>query len=111
MKTSAAFVASIVLLTLFTEACSAAATTLTGITNQYRFDDGSGNIAVDSVGGNQAVLHNFGVGGQWIAGKFGGGVNYTNENAYVITNSPISAGTANQFSISFWSKLNSRPNN
>ncbi len=86
-------------------------TTLPEITNQYRFDDGSGTTAVDSVGGNHAVLHNFGAGNsQWIAGTFGSGVNYTNENEYVITNSPISAGAANQFSVSFWSRLNSRPN-
>lgn len=100
-----------VLLITSTEVCLADSTTLPGIMHQYQFDDGSGTTAVDSVGGNHAVLHNFGAGNsQWIAGKFGSGVNYTNENAYVITNSPISASTASQFSVSFWSRLNSRPN-
>jgi hypothetical protein len=86
--------------------------TLPGITNEYRFDDGNGTIAIDSVAGNNTVLHNFGVGNaQWIPGVFGGAVNYTNETAYVITDSAISASSGNQFSVSFWSRLNSKPNN
>jgi hypothetical protein len=100
----------VVLLTAPAEVCLAASTTLADITNQYRLDDGSGTNAIDSVGGNQAVLHNFGVGTTWILGKFGSGVNYNNENAYVITDSPISASSATQFSVSFWSRLNSKPN-
>ena len=56
----------VVLLTISANLCLAQSATLPGITNQYRFDDGSGTIAVDSVGGNQAVLHNFGAGNaQW----------------------------------------------
>jgi hypothetical protein len=100
----------VVLLTLSAKVCLAVSTTLAGITNEYRFDDGSGTIAVDSVGGDQAVLHNFGAGTPWIVGKFGSGVNYLNENAYVITDSPIAASSASQFSVSFWSRLNSKPN-
>ena len=89
----------------------ASAVTLAGVTNEYRFDEGSGTSAADSVGGNHAALQNVGGGNaQWITGMFGGGVNYTNENATIITNSPIAASSASQFSVSFWSRLNSRPN-
>src|ERR1700674_1239282 len=79
-------------------------TTLPGIVDEYRFDDGSGTVAVDSVGDKNASLINFDPGNsQWIAGMFGGGLNFTNPSAYTITNSPISS---NQFSVSFWSLLN-----
>jgi hypothetical protein len=85
--------------------------TLPGITDEYRLDDGSGTTTVDSVGGNNATLQSFGAGNsQWITGEFGGGVSYINPNAYIITNSPIALSSANQFSVSFWSRLNSRPN-
>src|SRR5687768_11622529 len=93
---------SVVLLTVSADVCLSDSTTLPGIMHQFRFDDGSGTAAVDSTGGNHAVLHNFGAGNsQWIAGTFGSGVNYANENAYVITNSPIAAGAVSQFSVSF----------
>lgn len=96
---------------LLSTAPVAVAVTLPGITNEYRLDEGSGTFTADSVGGNQAALQNFGAGNaQWINGMFAGGVNYTNENAYIITDTPISASNASQFSVSFWSRLNSRPN-
>jgi hypothetical protein len=86
----------------------AAPTTLPGIIDEYRFDDSSGTVAVDSVGGKNASLINFGVGNsQWITGMFGGGLNFTNPSAYTITNAPISS---NQFSVSFWSLLNAKAN-
>jgi hypothetical protein len=89
----------------------AAAVSLSGITNEYRFDEGTGTSAADSVGGNNATLQNFGVGNaQWVKGMFGGGVKYTDDNSYVITNSALSTGSASQFSVSFWSRLDSRPN-
>ncbi len=101
----------VVLLTVSAEVCLADTPTLAEVRHEYQFDDGSGTIAVDSVGGNHAALHNFGVGNtQWIPGTFGSGVNYADENAYVITDSPSSVGSASQFSVSFWSRLNSRPN-
>jgi hypothetical protein len=87
------------------------AVTVSGITNRYAFDEGSGTTAIDGVGGNNATLQAFGVGNsQWITGMFGGAVNYINEDAYVVTNSPLAAGSASQFSVSFWTRLNSRPN-
>lgn len=87
------------------------AITFSGITNKFQFDEGSGTGAADSVGGNQATLQSFGGGNaQWITGMFGGGVKFTNEDAYVISASPIAASSASQFSVSFWSRLDSRPN-
>src|SRR4051794_38663073 len=89
----------------------APAVTLSGITNEYRLDEGTGTVSADSVGGNQASLQLFGGGNaQWVNGVFGGGLKYTNEDAYAITSSPIAASSANQFSVSFWSRLDSRPN-
>jgi hypothetical protein len=87
------------------------ATIFSGLTNEYRLDEGSGTVAADSVVGNQAALQSFGGGNsQWISGMFGAGVKYTNEDAYIITDSPIAASSASQFSVSFWSRLDSRPN-
>jgi hypothetical protein len=102
---------TLAILLLFTGARFATAVTLPGITNEYRFDEGTGTIAADSVGGNQASLQLFGGGNaQWINGMFGAGLKYTNDDAYAITTSPIAASSANQFSVSFWSRLDSRPN-
>ncbi len=98
---------------LFQFPLPAAATTLelSGITDEYRLDDGNGTTAADSAGGIPASLQAFGTGNsQWITGIFGGAVDYTNENAYIITNSPLAAGGANQFSVSFWARLDSIPN-
>src|SRR4051794_35794658 len=90
----------------------ATATILAGITNEYRFDEGTGTVAADSVGGNQASLQFFGGGNaQWINGMFGSGLKYTNDDAYALTNAPIAVSSANQFSVSFWSRLDNRPNN
>jgi hypothetical protein len=78
--------------------------TLPGLTNEYRFDDGSGTTAVDSIGANNATLSSFSPGnGQWISGMFGGGLKITNASAYTITNAPI---PSNLFSVSFWTRLN-----
>jgi Concanavalin A-like lectin/glucanases superfamily len=85
--------------------------TLPGMTNEYRLDDGSGTTTVDSVGGDNATLQSFGAGNsEWIDGEFGSAVKYVNQNAYIITNSPIALSAANQFSVSFWSRLDSLPN-
>jgi hypothetical protein len=85
--------------------------TLPGMTNEYRLNDGSGTTAADSVGGNNAALQSFAAGNsQWITGEFGGAVNITNANSYLITNSANSLSAANQFSVSFWSRLNGTPN-
>jgi len=90
---------------------SASAITLPGITNQYQFDEGAGTNTADSVGGNNATLQAFGGGNsQWITGMFGGAVKFTNEDAYVITNAAIAVSSAPQFSVSLWTRLDSRPN-
>jgi hypothetical protein len=82
--------------------------TLTGLAHHYRFDDGSGTTAVDSVGGINATLQNFGGGNaQWTSGIFGGALNFTNASSYALTNSAISTDA---FSVSFWVRLNAHPN-
>ena len=61
-------------------------------------------MAIDSVGGNDAVLENFGLGNaQWIAGMFNGALNFTNQDAYAITTSPIASDV---LTVTFWSRLN-----
>jgi hypothetical protein len=70
-----------------------------------------GTSAADSIGGNHAALQFFGGGNaQWITGMFGGGLKMTNEDAYALTNAPIGESAADQFSVSFWSRLDSKPN-
>ena len=89
----------------------ASATTLPGITNEYRFDEGTGVNTADSIGSNNAVLQAFGGGNaQWITGIFGSAIKFTNEDAYVITNAAIPVSSAPQFSVSLWARLDSRPN-
>lgn len=96
----------------FAEHARAAPITLSGITHQYSFDENSGTTTADSVGGINASLEAFGPGNtQRIPGVFGNGILFTNENAFVITDLPLSAGAASQFSVSFWSRLDSKPNN
>lgn len=84
---------------------------VSGVTHRYSFDDGVGTTAVDSASGINASLQAFGPGdSQWIGGMFGGAVNFTSESAYVITDAALAAGSANQFSVSFWARRNSQPN-
>lgn len=93
------------------EQARAAPVTLSGITHQYSFDESNGTATADSVGGINASLEAFGPGNtQWIPGAFGNGILFTNENALVITDLPLSEGAASAFSISFWSRLDSVPN-
>jgi hypothetical protein len=85
--------------------------TLPGIAHEYSFNENSGTATADSVGGINASLEAFGPGNtQWIPGAFGNGILFTNENALVITDLPLSEGAASAFSISFWSRLDSVPN-
>ena len=89
-------------------AAPVAPVTLSGLTNEYSFDAGSGTLAVDSIGGDNAQLVNFAAGNsQWITGIYGGAVNFTNANSYIVTNSPI---PANNFSVSFWVRLDANAN-
>ncbi|HZZ74161.1 MAG TPA: LamG-like jellyroll fold domain-containing protein [Pirellulales bacterium] len=94
----------------FAQAAFASAV-LPGIVNEYRLDDGSGTIAGDSISGNSANLIAFGSGNsEWIQGFIGGGVTMTNQSAYIITSAPIAVSASNQFSVSFWERVNSVPN-
>jgi autotransporter-associated beta strand protein len=89
-------------------AAPAVPVTLSGLTNEYSFDVGSGTLAVDSIGGNNAQLVNFAAGNsQWITGIYGSAVNFTNANSYIVTNSAI---LANNFSVSFWVRLDANAN-
>ena len=96
----------------FAEHAQASPITLSGMTHQYSFNETSGTATADSVvGGINASLEAFGPANtQWIPGAFGNAVLFTNENALVITDLPLSEGAASAFSISFWSRLDSVPN-
>ncbi len=81
----------------------ASADTITGLLHHWQFDEASGNIAVDSVSGNNGTLNNWGPSEpSWVAGKIGGALDFGDTNNYVVTDSPISH---DEYTIAFWLKV------
>ncbi len=61
-----------------------------GVTNEWSFDEDIGNIAVDSIGGDNASLVNWASGSkQWITGMYGSAVDFSSPNQYAVTSSGI----------------------
>jgi uncharacterized protein YycO len=58
-----------------------------GLIGYWRLDEGSGIVAVDSVGGNDGTLYNFSFTGNsgWTSGRFGGGLAFDDIDDYVST--------------------------
>ena len=76
----------------------------TGLVDYWPLDEGSGPIAHDVVGGNNATIQNFPPSQQvWVPGVTGDALNFTDSTNYVRTNSPISF---NEYTIDFWLKVN-----
>lgn len=81
--------------------------TLTGLIHHWPFDEISGSIAEDRIGDNDANLVNWGANeAPWQPGFIQGAINFEQSDDYAITTQAIAS--LNQFSVSFWSKVNSR---
>src|SRR3990167_3857563 len=71
-----------------------------GLHAWYKFDEGSGTVAVDaSVGGNNGTIN----GATWTAGKNGGGLGFDGRNDYVqASESPSLNISGNAITLSTW---------
>ena len=62
-----------------------------GLVNRWTFDETSGDIAADVVGGNNAALANWGAAeSKWVSGRFGGGLDFDGVNNYAIVSTAVS---------------------
>ncbi len=75
---------------------------LDGIVSHWKFDEGSGNIAYDSVGTNDGSIY----GATWTTGKINGALSFDDVDDYVvIADDPSLRFTQyDSFSVSFWAK-------
>ncbi|MHC4363403.1 MAG: LamG-like jellyroll fold domain-containing protein, partial [Planctomycetota bacterium] len=73
-----------------------------GLIAHWKFDEGSGSIAYDSVGKNQGAVH----GAAWTTGRIGGALNFDGADDYVDVDddSALGFGQYDSFSISFWAR-------
>jgi hypothetical protein len=70
--------------------------------NRWRFDETTGDAAADSAGTINATLAGWGVAEpKWVAGRFGGGLQFDGSDNRVFTDSAIST---EDFTVSFWLK-------
>ncbi len=73
-----------------------------GIVSLWKFDEGSGNIAIDSVNGNQGTI----IGGARTSGQVGGALSFDGVNNYVrvLDNFNLDFGPSQDFSLEAWIK-------
>lgn len=69
---------------------------IAGMVSRWRFDEGSGDIAYDSVGDNHGTIY----GTQWTAGKLGGALSFNGRDDYVSLSS--NGVITTEFTISAW---------
>ncbi len=80
---------------------------VSGLIHHWPFDEASGTVAADAIGGNSTSLVNWGVDeASWQQGFVNGALNFSGDNNYVITVNPIDS--LDQFTVAFWSKMNHR---
>ena len=72
-----------------------------GLVSWWKFDEGQGNVALDSVGGNHGTLVN---GPTWVDGKYGKALSFDGVNDYVETAQTVSLALTTSASIAVWFK-------
>lgn len=77
-----------------------------GLVNWWKFDDGSGSTAEDSVGDKDGTLTNMDPETDWVTGKIDGALDFDGDNDYVSI-APIDALKGNTVTISAWIQANS----
>ncbi len=80
------------------EVCSSAATTPLPIAH-WKFDDGGGSVAVDSVGGHDGTLVN---GPVWGSGQHGGALDFDGSNDYVDVPNSDNLNLTSKFTVAAW---------
>lgn len=72
----------------------------TSLTHHWTFDETTGDIAADIVGGNDGVLHNWSASqAKWVPGKIGRAISFNDAEHLIFTQLPI---TQDQYTFSFW---------
>lgn len=72
-----------------------------GLVHRWTFDETSGNIAHDSVGGNDGTLFNWGPNeGPWVEGKVGGALAWIDNQDAIVT---ATGDNLDRITVSFWS--------
>src|SRR4030043_2328796 len=75
------------------------------LVSHWRFDEGSGVIAYDSVGGNNGTIY----GAKWTSnGKFGGALVFYGYNDYVNIGN---LGITGDWTVTFWAKSSNNTGN
>ncbi len=70
-----------------------------GLVAHWRFDDGTGSVAIDSVGNNHGQIH----GAQWAAGKLGSALDFDGVNDHVQVPDADTLTPSNAMTLAFWS--------
>jgi len=71
---------------------------LIDVTSYWKFDEGSGTIAIDSVGGDNGTIH----GASWIAGVNGSALSFNGNSDYIEILDSDNLDLANEFTIGMW---------
>lgn len=81
----------------------------------YKFDDGSGTTALDSVAGNNGTIKNWNTGittGSWVAGMIGGAYNFNGTDSSDTPNTALAGLLVNNnVTVAYWKKGNNLPYN
>jgi predicted nucleic acid-binding Zn-ribbon protein len=73
---------------------------LSGLVSWWKFDEGVGNVVIDSINGYNGIIYGP---VQWVSGKFGSALYFNGENnQVVIPNMPTISGS---FSVSVWANV------
>jgi len=84
-------------------ATAARGNVVTGLVHHWTFDEVSGDLAADSVSGNDATLENWGPAeSKWVAGPVGGALDFGDADNYAVTAVPIGF---DQYTIAFWLRV------
>ncbi|MEQ8209820.1 MAG: LamG domain-containing protein [Lacipirellulaceae bacterium] len=104
MRSSSLLVVAVMFAAAFcTPAPTAAITSLSGPVHHWKLDEATGNIATDSVAGNNGTLFNWGIAERrWVPGKIGRALDFGDADNAVFTDAPIAH---DQYTIAFWLKV------
>jgi hypothetical protein len=76
-----------------------------GMVSYWKFDEGSGSTAFDSIGGNHGTIH----GATWVTGKVKNALSFDGVNDYIEVSDSPSLDIANAITIEAWVYINRFP--
>jgi predicted nucleic acid-binding Zn-ribbon protein len=74
--------------------------TLSGIVSWWKFDEGMGNVVIDSINGYNGIIYGP---AQWVSGKFGSALYFNGRNNQVVI--PDMPAISGSFSVSVWANV------